>query len=234
MCRMRWCFSGGHLSPPPPPRRKYLNSPLSPPESSNNDEQERNRDAGRLTEVPITVNASGSNRPFVAPKPRLGGICDSGKRRTDIKDMAESDYDKPRKDIDDVAEVSWRLGKIGKPSGSMAGSSSRISPMGLSGLHLSLPSKTNGLHINAASEANPPHDSDVGCGHVNMLAVDDVTSPSPSSSGIVADINDSHADSNQVHLVFYCKGCSNEVIPAALYSHLQFRVHLCQPIQKSE
>uniref|UniRef100_A0A915BM51 C2H2-type domain-containing protein n=2 Tax=Parascaris univalens TaxID=6257 RepID=A0A915BM51_PARUN len=189
--------SGGHLSPPPPPRRKYLNSPLSPPESSNNDEQERNRDAGRLTEVPITVNASGSNRPFVAPKPRLGGICDSGKRRTDIKDMAESDYDKPRKDIDDVAEVSWRLGKIGKPSGSMAGSSSRISPMGLSGLHLSLPSKTNGLHINAASEANPPHDSDVGCGHVNMLAVDDVTSPSPSSSGIVADINDSHADSNQ-------------------------------------
>uniref|UniRef100_A0A915BLW4 C2H2-type domain-containing protein n=1 Tax=Parascaris univalens TaxID=6257 RepID=A0A915BLW4_PARUN len=75
--------------------------------------QSSKRDAGRLTEVPITVNASGSNRPFVAPKPRLGGICDSGKRRTDIKDMAESDYDKPRKDIDDVAEVSWRLGKIG-------------------------------------------------------------------------------------------------------------------------
>lgn len=91
--------------------------------------------------------------------------------------------------------------------------------MGLSGLHLSLPSKTNGLHINAAPEANPPHDSDVGCGHVNALAVDDIASPSPSSSGIVADINDSHADSNQVQLVFFCcKGCSNEVIPTAYSS----------------
>lgn len=66
-----------------------------------------------MTEVPIAINASGSNRPFAAPKPRLDGICDSGERRANIKDVAESDYDKPRKDIDDVAEVSWRLGKIG-------------------------------------------------------------------------------------------------------------------------
>ncbi|KHN76217.1 hypothetical protein Tcan_05236 [Toxocara canis] len=83
-----------------------------------------------------------------------------------------------------------------KPSGVAAGPS-RLSPMGLSGLHLSLPSKTSGLHISAAPEATSSVEQDAGCVNVNTLVADEMASPSPSSSGIVADMNDSNLESNQ-------------------------------------
>ncbi|VDK22828.1 unnamed protein product [Anisakis simplex] len=66
------------------------------------------------------------NRPKIAPKPKFVQSLNDDDRRfpqqqqqkpqirsQTSKDEIDSDYDKPRKDIDDVAEVNWRLGRLG-------------------------------------------------------------------------------------------------------------------------
>ncbi|VDK38682.1 unnamed protein product [Anisakis simplex] len=80
-----------------------------------------------------------------------------------------------------------------------------MSPMSLSGLHLSLPNKTNNLNLYSDNPSSIPTTTDsdmIPSMNINTTTIsndDSIASPSPSSSGIVADMNDSNLETNQVH-----------------------------------
>ncbi|KAL3997792.1 hypothetical protein ACH3XW_12365 [Acanthocheilonema viteae] len=75
---MRWCFSGGHVSPPPPPQRKFFNpstsslnttagSSSSSNEITSSDEDHRRRRADKSD----SYTSRTSNRSLLTPKPKF-------------------------------------------------------------------------------------------------------------------------------------------------------------------
>ncbi|VDO61894.1 unnamed protein product [Onchocerca flexuosa] len=118
---MRWCFSGGHVSPPPPPQRKLVNPSISLPnttagsssssnEVTSNDEDHRWLKRAEKSD-PFIMGTT--NRPSIAPKPKFDDRNISTSLIDDKESLRGLQKSSEINDSDDCVEsVSRRVRKI--------------------------------------------------------------------------------------------------------------------------
>uniref|UniRef100_A0A0R3RGV9 CAS family C-terminal domain-containing protein n=1 Tax=Elaeophora elaphi TaxID=1147741 RepID=A0A0R3RGV9_9BILA len=146
-----------------------------------------------------------SNRPSLAPKPKFD-VRNTSVPLNDEKESVERVQKTTRMDNGDdcLGNVARRLQKIGTTSMDDSSSSSKLI------FSKNFASKGHGHHWSAhldsgtagstgAQNASSSNESESGSVVVNTttIAHDELSSSSPSSSGIVADMNDSNGESNQ-------------------------------------
>ncbi|VDM99685.1 unnamed protein product [Thelazia callipaeda] len=112
---MRWCFSGGQISPPPPSDRERK-FPLNPCTSNTNDlpscsdEDQRRFPQMAFLRVAEKLNSMASkisNRPLLAPKPKFD---DWEEMRASQRFQKSSHVENNNRNCDSIP---WRLQKIG-------------------------------------------------------------------------------------------------------------------------
>ncbi|VDK73439.1 unnamed protein product [Litomosoides sigmodontis] len=207
---MRWCFSGGHISPSPPPQRKFINPSTSSlnttagSSSSSNEVAPSDEDLRRLkrAENSGSHTTRTSNRPSLAPKPKFDDR--NSLNSSSLNDKKESLQGLQKSngmdsDRNCVNSITRKLQKIGVTSADDS-SSSKLT------LGRSFASKGYGPYWSAHSDSgstgaqNVSSSNESGSGSVvvnTTIPHDELSASSPSSSGIVADMNDSNGESNQ-------------------------------------
>uniref|UniRef100_A0A1I8EWP8 Uncharacterized protein n=1 Tax=Wuchereria bancrofti TaxID=6293 RepID=A0A1I8EWP8_WUCBA len=116
---MRWCFSGGRISPPPPPQRKFINPSIlslnaTPGSSSSSNEITSSDDDHKWlkrTEKSDAFTTKASNRPSLASKPKF----DNRNISTSLNDERDNLQKSNRMDSNDncLDNVTRKLQKIG-------------------------------------------------------------------------------------------------------------------------
>ncbi|CAG9530088.1 unnamed protein product [Cercopithifilaria johnstoni] len=205
---MRWCFSGGHISPPPPPQRKFFNPSTSSTAgslSSSNEVTSSDEDHRRLkrAEKSDSYTTRTSNRPSLAPRPKF----DDQNISTSLNDKKESPQrlqklNRMDSDGDSVDSIARKLQKIGTTSTDDASSKLTLGRNFSSKeheLHWSAHLDSGTTSITGAQNTSSSNESEAGSAVVNITTIphDELSSSSPSSSGIVVDMNDSNGESNQ-------------------------------------
>ncbi|VDN58281.1 unnamed protein product [Dracunculus medinensis] len=180
-----------------------------------NDDQSKPR---AHTPIPITISKSASClRPEIATKPKLitifQNLRDKNKnlKANNTAISANSDMNfvnKPKNGPDEIAEIAWRLKNLAKSridnTSAITKSENRIQVQHSSPLNTAICDQ----NIARISNSSNDSDSDSIVLHaapvsdssnllLNTTLLEDGNTSSPSSSGIVADLNDSNTDSNQ-------------------------------------
>uniref|UniRef100_A0A5S6PWA6 SH3 domain-containing protein n=1 Tax=Brugia malayi TaxID=6279 RepID=A0A5S6PWA6_BRUMA len=178
--------SGGRSSPPPPPQRKFINPSIlslsaTPGSSSSSNEFTSSDDDHKWlkkTEKSDSLTTKTSNRPSFVSKTKF----DNRNNSTSLNDVESDNLQKSiRMDSNDncLDSVTRKLQKIGTTSMDDSSSSSLLSS----------PTKF--------ATGNESESDSAVIVNTTIIPHDELSSSSPSSSGIVADMNDSNGESNQ-------------------------------------
>ncbi|KAM3722122.1 Enhancer of filamentation [Dirofilaria immitis] len=172
--------SGGHISPPPPPQRKFFNPSTSSlnatvaSSSSSNEIISSDEDHRRLKKAdnPDLFTTRILNRSSIAPKPKF-----------DNRDISTSLNGTISTDDSAVPKLTLNKNLTFKGHG----------------LHWSthLDSGTTSTGAQNTSSSNESESGNLVVVNASTIQHDEISSSSPSSSGIVADMNDSNGESNQ-------------------------------------